>query len=85
MNYKSTLLSRDNNLVVCILLGALIANVLLAFFAQEGYGDREEFSNWLLNELIKLYSEFEKKFISLWDAAAAAGKGELFKAGLAIH
>ncbi|MAU97841.1 MAG: S-methyl-5-thioribose kinase [Fulvimarina sp.] len=51
-------------------IGALIANLYLAYFAQEGYGDDPEerihSGEWLLETAESLWSVFAESFARLW-------------------
>ncbi|MGH6875321.1 MAG: S-methyl-5-thioribose kinase [Aestuariivirgaceae bacterium] len=51
-------------------VGAMIANMLLNFFAQEGHeqrpGDREEYREWILATTVRIWTGFHSKFIELW-------------------
>jgi 5-methylthioribose kinase len=55
-------------------LGAFMANLLLAFFAQEGHAtkedDREDYRVWILDTLESFWKLFEQKFLSLWSAGS---------------
>ena len=49
-------------------VGAFLANVLMAFFAQDGYdGDRSAQQKWLLECLVGTWRVFETRFIQLWN------------------
>ena len=49
-------------------VGAFLANVLMAFFAQDGYdGDRSAQQKWLLECLVCTWRVFETRFIQLWE------------------
>jgi 5-methylthioribose kinase len=52
-------------------IGALIANLIIAYFAQSGYKDsqtdRSEYKVYILNTITKLWNLFESKFINLWN------------------
>ena len=60
-------------------IGAVIGNLFLAYFSQEGHRKESDYADWLLNEIVVVYSLFETKFLALWDESASAG--EAFKAG----
>lgn len=51
-------------------IGALMANLLLAYFSQPGHAtdadDRKDYSEWLLETLLQTYAVFEAEFSSLW-------------------
>ena len=51
-------------------IGALLANLLINFFSQNGHelqkGDRDKYKIWILNTINKIWNEFEKKFLNLW-------------------
>ena len=52
-------------------VGALIANLLMSFFSQNGYekniGDRSEYKKWILETIYDVWTKFEIKFTKLWD------------------
>lgn len=52
-------------------IGALLANLLMNFFSQNGHetnpGERKEFKNWILNLINMIWIKFENKFCNLWD------------------
>ncbi|MEP6356263.1 MAG: S-methyl-5-thioribose kinase [Hyphomicrobiales bacterium] len=51
-------------------VGALMANLLLAYFSQKGHAtasdDRADYSEWLLQTLLQTYAVFEADFSTLW-------------------
>ena len=51
-------------------VGALIGNLLLAYFSQTGHesapGMRDEYREWLLTLTEKFWSGFSSKFLALW-------------------
>ena len=51
-------------------IGALLANLLINFFSQNGHetnkGERSQYKKWILEVIIKIWNDFEKKFIKLW-------------------
>jgi 5-methylthioribose kinase len=67
-------------------LGAMLANLFLAYFSQYGHAarsntDRSQFSEFILTQIILFYEEFEQKFLALWnDSLSTKGKvvGDLF-------
>ena len=63
-------------------VGAFLANVLLAYFSQDGHektsgGDRSASRAWLLETFTGTWHTFERRFLQLWDergvAAGTAG------------
>jgi len=50
--------------------GAVIGNLLLAFFAQEGHepypGVRAKYRGWILELVEEVWNRFEKRFVELW-------------------
>jgi 5-methylthioribose kinase len=50
--------------------GAVIGNLLLAFFAQEGHepcpGARTEYRGWILDTVEEVWNRSEKRFLELW-------------------
>jgi 5-methylthioribose kinase len=51
-------------------VGAMIANMLLNFFAQEGHearpGQREAYREWVLETTQEIWAGFQSKFLDLW-------------------
>lgn len=51
-------------------IGALMANLLLAYFSQKGHAtvedDREDYGEWLLQTMLQTYAVFEAEFSLLW-------------------
>lgn len=51
-------------------VGALMANLLLAYFSQAGHAsskdNREAYGEWILETLLQTYAVFEAEFSSLW-------------------
>lgn len=51
-------------------VGALMANLLLAYFSQKGHAtasdDRADYSEWLLQTVLQTYAVFEADFSTLW-------------------
>ena len=51
-------------------IGAVIGNLLLAFFAQDGHesarGARDEYRAWLLQTVQDVWREFADRFLTLW-------------------
>ena len=64
-------------------VGAFMANLLLAYFAQDGHAsaddDRKAFQVWILDVLEAFWNGFERRFLTLW---REKGKGDAFTAGL---
>lgn len=65
-------------------VGALLGNLLLAYFAQDGHAapgdDREAHRVWILDQIEAIWRGFEERFLALW-RARATGDGyaaELF-------
>ena len=52
-------------------IGALLANLLMNFFSQNGhennFGERKEFKKWILNLINMIWIKFENKFCNLWN------------------
>ncbi len=65
-------------------VGALVANLFLAYFAQPGHeptpGARDEYRAWLLTQVIEVWEGFERRFLELWRAEASGG--DAYPAGL---
>jgi len=53
-------------------VGAVIGNLLLAFFAQEGHeaasGARDAYRDWILMQAEKVWSGFHRRFLEFWRA-----------------
>ena len=54
-------------------IGAFLANLLLAYFAQEGLekqteSDRASNKTWLLECVVNTWCVFETRFVELWDS-----------------
>ena len=51
-------------------VGAIVANFLINFFAQDGHekrpGERDAYRDWVLATLEKIVSQFREKFLTLW-------------------
>ena len=64
-------------------LGAFIANLLLAYFAQPGLAnsidDRVAYREWILETIERFWCGFEAHFLLLW---RGGGQGDAFNAGL---
>ncbi|KAL2939176.1 Methylthioribose kinase [Bienertia sinuspersici] len=62
-------------------IGALLGNLILAFFAQDGHAnqenDRKAYKKWILKTLTETWNLFHKKFIALWDENKE-GPGEAY-------
>jgi len=56
-------------------IGAVIGNLLLAFFAQDGHesapGARDDYRAWLLQTVQDVWREFSDRFLALWRAQQA--------------
>lgn len=56
-------------------IGAIIANLLMAYFASAGHerqpGARRAFEAWVLETVEQTWSEFARKFLTLWRSEAA--------------
>ena len=62
-------------------VGAILANIALAYFAQSADSSRGEYQGWLLEQMVALHSGFTSKFLTLWDATMAdsSADSELFR------
>ena len=51
-------------------IGALLANLLINFFSQDGHainkGERDQYKIWILKTINSVWNDFEKKFTNLW-------------------
>ena len=66
-------------------VGAVISNLLLAFFAQEGHeaapGARDAYRDWSLLQAENVWSGFHRRFLELWRAAPS---GDAYPASLFV-
>jgi 5-methylthioribose kinase len=64
-------------------VGAVIANLLLNYFAQEGHeeapGARDGYRAWVLSCTIDVWTQFRAKFLDLW---RSGGRGDAYPAAL---
>jgi 5-methylthioribose kinase len=64
-------------------VGAVIGNLLLAYFSQEGHesspGQRKEYRAWLLQTVEETWNRFEQRFLELWQEPAT---GDAYHASL---
>jgi 5-methylthioribose kinase len=64
-------------------VGAVIGNLLLAFFSQEGHesspGQRNEYRSWLFQTIEETWNRFEQRFLELWHENAT---GDAYHASL---
>ena len=64
-------------------VGAIIANLLMAYFASDGHervpGERQAFETWVLHAIEAVWTEFAGKFLALWRSEA---KGDAYPAML---
>jgi 5-methylthioribose kinase len=64
-------------------LGAVIGNLLLNYFAQDGHetpdSPRAEYQDWVLQAVRGVWTEFEAKFLELW---RTGNTGDLYPADL---
>lgn len=63
--------------------GAVIANFLLAYYAQDGHaaveGGRAEYQSWILDTMEAFWTHFENRFLALWRSGST---GDAFPASL---
>jgi 5-methylthioribose kinase len=62
--------------------GLMLANLLFSFLSQPGRKNDEQYSEWILNETIVLFEEFERKFVSLWNEKEVVSDGDFSNAEL---
>ncbi|KAI4375964.1 hypothetical protein MLD38_013771 [Melastoma candidum] len=66
-------------------IGAFLANLILAFFAQNGHSngedDRKAFKRYICQTIEETWSLFEQKFIALWNEHRD-GSGEAYLPGI---
>ncbi len=59
--------------------GALVANLLLNYFSQDGHEDRpgarDDYRAWILEATRDFWTRFRDKFLALWRSEAASGDG----------
>lgn len=64
-------------------IGAVIGNLLLAYFAQDGHGHEEDprtdYQTWILDQIPALWDGFATRFLDLW---ADHDRGDVLGAGL---
>ncbi len=64
-------------------VGAVVGNLLLAFFAQEGHEAaahaRDAYRDWILMQAEKVWSGFHRRFLEFWRAASS---GDAYPASL---
>lgn len=64
-------------------VGAVIGNLLLAYFAQEGHEAaphaRDAYRAWILDQVIAVWTGFHERFLALWRQAK---EGEAYVKGL---
>jgi len=64
-------------------VGAVIANLLLAYYSQDGHAEREggraDYQEWILDQMEIFWSTFERLFLELWRADP---RGDAFGGGL---
>jgi 5-methylthioribose kinase len=64
-------------------VGAVIGNLFLAYFAQDGHetapGGRDAYREWILAQAVKVWSGFHDRFLALWRATPA---GDAYPASL---
>lgn len=56
-------------------IGMLLANLLMAYYAQDGYGDRPDYKKWILSAVAGVWENFAQHFTQLWQNRA----GEAYK------
>jgi len=56
-------------------IGAVIGNLLLNYFSQDGHAtvdeSREDYQDWVLKTTEQVWTEFARKFLALWSDGAA--------------
>lgn len=62
-------------------VGAFLGNLILAFFAQNGYADRDAYKEWILRTIQNTWELFHKKFVALWEQHKD-GEGEAHVAAI---
>jgi 5-methylthioribose kinase len=66
-------------------VGAVIGNLFLAYFAQEGHeaapGARDAYRAWILDQVGAVWNGFRERFLELWRRSQ---RGEAYVAGLIV-
>lgn len=63
-------------------LGAFVANLLMAYFAQDGLpGDRIDHADWILQQIPAFWTSFRAEFLALWHKH---GQGDAYPAALFV-
>ena len=62
-------------------VGALLANMLLAYFSQPGHHG-EDYAEWLLSQIRTIWGTFTERFLHLWSVAASNGVGEIYSSSV---
>lgn len=47
-------------------VGAVLANLLLAYYSQRGHSNGEEYGEWILQQIVAIWESFHAKFLALW-------------------
>lgn len=47
--------------------GAFLGNLLLAYVAQGGHKNGDDYAEWILEQVVTFWKTFESKFIDLWN------------------
>ena len=65
-------------------IGALLANILLAYFSQPGRNAGDDYEEWLLLQIDIVWKTFDHEFFSLWtrEHEESGKNGELYTAGI---
>lgn len=62
-------------------IGAFLGNLILAYFAQDGYADqandRKDYKEWILKTIEESWNLFQQKFVGLWNKHKD-GNGEAY-------
>lgn len=56
-------------------VGAVLANLFMAYFSQQGYADRDAYEGWILEQIDILHATFETEFTALMQARDEKSKG----------
>ena len=61
-------------------VGAVLGNMFLAYYSQQGHSGGAAYAEWILMETVKIYQLFERKFLELWNSGET-NNGEAFREG----
>lgn len=66
-------------------VGAVIANLFLAYFSQDGHGNGPAYADWVLGQIPAVWNGFREGFLARWDRGAPGdGCGDGFLSAAAV-